>query len=50
MTAFVLILIKEEKKLVAENAGSTNKEINKCKPRCILQPEDAVIINTTHLR
>jgi len=51
MTAFVLILIKEDKKkLVAENAGSTNKERNKCKPRCILQPEDAVIINTTHLR
>ena len=52
MTAFVLILIKEDKKtLMAENAGSTNnKERNKCKPRCILQPEDAVIINTTHLR
>ena len=31
MTAFVLILIKEDKKkLVAENAGSTNKERNKC--------------------
>jgi len=45
MTAFVLILSKEDKKLMAENAGSTNKERNKCKPRCILQPENAVIIN-----
>jgi hypothetical protein len=47
MTAFVLIISKEDKKLMAENAGSTNKERNKCKPRCILQPENAVIINMT---
>jgi hypothetical protein len=31
LTAFVLIISKEDKKLMAENAGSTNKERNKCK-------------------
>jgi hypothetical protein len=37
MTAFLLILQQGRQKILTENAGSTNKERNKCKPTRILQ-------------